>query len=294
MRSGLLTSRRRPPPRTICALGTWTGPSCVRAASPMLLPPAGSGSQRRRSPGAESPAPMSPRSSLRCSTPRVPGTRRSSWSAETARSLRPCAAFPDHGAAAARLPGGGSLGGMGAEEHRAERGGPGDPEALADRLFRDMTGALELLTVYLGERLGLYQALHAGGPATSAELAARTGTTERDIREWLEHHAASGLLEVDDPATGPLARRHSLPPGHLPGLAATGDVRYPAFHGAEIVRAARWRPEVAAAFRRCGVPPPLPWAPERRPEFNPAAFLNPPAEQRPPGTADVDLRPRRE
>jgi hypothetical protein len=66
-------------------------------------------------------------------------------------------------------------------------------------LFRDMAGALELLTVYLGERLGLYRALHAGGPATSAELAARTGTTERHIREWLEHHAAAGLLEVDDP-----------------------------------------------------------------------------------------------
>jgi hypothetical protein len=42
-----------------------------------------------------------------------------------------------------------------------------------------MVGALELLTVYLGERLGLYQALYAGGPATSAELTARTGTIER-------------------------------------------------------------------------------------------------------------------
>ena len=33
---------------------------------------------------------------------------------------------------------------MGPEEHRAERGEPGDPAALADRLFRDTTGALEL------------------------------------------------------------------------------------------------------------------------------------------------------
>ena len=115
---------------------------------------------------------------------------------------------------------------MEAEERRAERGEPGDPAVLADRMFRDMTGALELLTVYLGERLGLYQALQAGGQATSAELAARTGTAERYIREWLEHHAASGLLEVDDPATGPLARRYSLPPGHVPVLADTGDARY--------------------------------------------------------------------
>jgi ubiquinone/menaquinone biosynthesis C-methylase UbiE len=179
---------------------------------------------------------------------------------------------------------------MGAEEYLAARGQPGDPAALADRLFRDMTGALELLTVYLGERLGLYQALHADGPATSAELAARTGTVERYIREWLEHHAASGLLEVDDPAAGPLARRYCLPPGHMPVLADTGDVRYQAFNGAEIVRAARWMPQVAEAIRSGGAPPPLPWAPEGRPEFNRAVFLNLLAKQWLPAIADVDLR----
>ena len=73
-----------------------------------------------------------------------------------------------------------------------------DPTAaLTDRLFRDAAGALELYTIYLGERLGLYRALHEYGSATSGELAARTGTNERYVREWLEHHAASGLLEVD-------------------------------------------------------------------------------------------------
>ena len=61
--------------------------------------------------------------------------------------------------------------------------------ALADRLFRDAAGALELYTIYLGDRLGLYRALHEDGPATSGELAARTGTNERYVREWLEHHA---------------------------------------------------------------------------------------------------------
>src|SRR5690348_4537956 len=183
---------------------------------------------------------------------------------------------------------------MGAEEHRAERGAPGDPAALADRLFRDMTGALELLTVYLGEQLGLYQALHADGPATSAELAARTGTTERYIREWLEHHAAGGLLEVDDPAAGPLARRYSLPPGHAAVLADTGDVRYQAFNGTEIVRAARWMPQVAEAMRSGGAPPPLPWAPEGRPEFNRAVFLNLLGRQWLPTIAGVDLRLRGE
>ena len=169
-----------------------------------------------------------------------------------------------------------------------------EPAALADRLFRDMVGALELLTVYLGERLGLYQSLHADGPATAAELAARTGTTERYIREWLEHQAAGGLLEVDDPAAAPLARRYWLPAGHAPVLADPGDARYQAFNGTEIVRAARWMPAVADAVRSGGAPPSLPWAPEGRPEFNRAVFLNLLARQWLPAIADVDLRLRSE
>jgi hypothetical protein len=183
---------------------------------------------------------------------------------------------------------------MGADEHRAAPGQLGDPEALTARLFRDMAGALELLTVYLGERLGLYRALQAGGPATPAELAARTGTVERYVREWLEHHAVSGLLEVDDPAAGPLERRYSLPAGYAPVLADPDDVRYLGFNGIEIVRAARWLPEVTAAMRHGGGPPPLPWAPEGRPEFNRAVFLNLLAKQWLPAIADVDLRLRSE
>jgi hypothetical protein len=105
---------------------------------------------------------------------------------------------------------------MAADSSPEGQGGPADPvAALAGRLFRDMVGALEPFTVYLGERLGLYRALDAGGPATSSELAERTGTAERYIREWLEHHAASGLLEVDDPAAGP-ASRPRLRPRSLP------------------------------------------------------------------------------
>ena len=66
--------------------------------------------------------------------------------------------------------------------------------ALVERLHHDAIGALELYTVYLGEQLGLYRALAAMGSATSTELATDTGTTERLVREWLEHHASSGLI----------------------------------------------------------------------------------------------------
>ena len=173
-------------------------------------------------------------------------------------------------------------------EARRERADAAD--ALTARLRRDMTGALELLTVYLGERLGLYRALAADGPATSAELARRTGTAERYVREWLEHHAASGLVEVDDPAAGPLARRYRLPPAHAAVLADPDDVRYQAFNGVEIARAARQLPDLAEAFRTGGAPPALPWAPEGRADYNRAVYLNLLGTQWLPGIADVGRR----
>jgi 2-polyprenyl-3-methyl-5-hydroxy-6-metoxy-1,4-benzoquinol methylase len=175
---------------------------------------------------------------------------------------------------------------------------PDDPDdaaaVLAQRLRHDMVGALELFTVYLGERLGLYRALADGGPATSAELAGRTGTAERYVREWLEHHAVSGLLEVDDPAAGPLARRYRLPPPYARVLADPDDVCYRAFNGVEIARAGRRLPELVEAFRTGGAPPALPWAPEGRAEYNRAAFLKLLGTQWLPAIADVDQRLRRE
>jgi hypothetical protein len=70
-------------------------------------------------------------------------------------------------------------------------------ERLAARLFQQALGALELYTIYLGDRLGLYRALADGGPASSSELADRTGTTERYGRQgWLpsEGSAPAALL----------------------------------------------------------------------------------------------------
>lgn len=177
----------------------------------------------------------------------------------------------------------------------AANGGQADAsDGLSRRLRHNMVGALELLTVYLGERLGLYRALAADGPATPAELSARTGTAERYIREWLEHHAASGLLEVDDPAAGPGNRRYRLPAAFAPVLADPDDIRYRAFSGIEIARAARGLPQLAEAFRTGGAPPGLPWAPEGRPDYNRAEYLGLLGTQWLPAIADVDRRLRAE
>ena len=67
-------------------------------------------------------------------------------------------------------------------------------DALVEELFEKMIGAMEVASVYLGDRLGLYRALAQGGPATSSELAQRTGTHERYVREWLEQQAVAGIL----------------------------------------------------------------------------------------------------
>ena len=90
--------------------------------------------------------------------------------------------------------------------------------AFAGRLGEMTLAAMELQTVYLGERLGLYHALRDHGPATSAELSERTGTNERYIREWLEQQAVAGVLTVDDAAAAPTERRYALPSGHAEAL----------------------------------------------------------------------------
>ncbi len=84
-------------------------------------------------------------------------------------------------------------------------------DALVERLFQSTIGAMDLFSVYLGDRLGYYRALAQTGPATSGELADRSGTHERYAREWLEQQAVTGFLDVDDSAGEPHARRYRLP-----------------------------------------------------------------------------------
>ncbi len=52
-------------------------------------------------------------------------------------------------------------------------------DALIGRLFEATIGAMDVFTIYIGDRLGLYRALAELGAATSTELARATGTHER-------------------------------------------------------------------------------------------------------------------
>jgi SAM-dependent methyltransferase len=64
------------------------------------------------------------------------------------------------------------------------------------RFVGDLGAAVHAGMVVIGERLGLYKAL-AVQPMTSAELAAKTKTDERYVREWLASQAAGGYVTYD-------------------------------------------------------------------------------------------------
>jgi SAM-dependent methyltransferase len=65
------------------------------------------------------------------------------------------------------------------------------------RVVSDMGAALSAALVVIGDRLGLYRAMADGEPVTAAELAQRTGTDARYVREWLSNQAAGGYVQFD-------------------------------------------------------------------------------------------------
>jgi predicted O-methyltransferase YrrM len=126
-------------------------------------------------------------------------------------------------------------------------------EDLAGRLFSEGVGAFHLGTVYIGLKLGLFDALVADGPLTAAELANRTGLDGWYVREWLQAETTAGLLLADDDdlsrarfATAPGVRDvlvDETGPAYLGGLPLTLPAAFSVM------------PELLAAFRTgAGVP----------------------------------------
>jgi SAM-dependent methyltransferase len=69
--------------------------------------------------------------------------------------------------------------------------------ALLGRAVQDMGAALQAPLILIGDKLGLYRAMGDGVPVTPAELAMKTGTAERYVREWLNANAAGQLVQYD-------------------------------------------------------------------------------------------------
>jgi 2-polyprenyl-3-methyl-5-hydroxy-6-metoxy-1,4-benzoquinol methylase len=120
-------------------------------------------------------------------------------------------------------------------------------QAFVTKAQADYSGTLVTALCVLGDRLGLFQDLAANGPATSQELADRTGIQERYAREWLRGLTAAGYLE-ETPRSG----RFVLPPEHAPVLAEESG---PMFMGGALQMVpALWAPldHLTRAFREGG------------------------------------------
>ena len=73
----------------------------------------------------------------------------------------------------------------------------GKLEEFAGKVSADQAAAYNAILVYLGDRLGLWQALASLESATAAELAERSGITPRYVQEWLSAQAANGYVGYD-------------------------------------------------------------------------------------------------
>ena len=65
------------------------------------------------------------------------------------------------------------------------------------RFVGDLGAALSAALVVIGDRLGLYRAMRGGEPVSAEQLAERTGTDPRYVREWLSNQAAGGYVTYD-------------------------------------------------------------------------------------------------
>ncbi len=97
--------------------------------------------------------------------------------------------------------------------------------ALLGQAVQDMGAALHAALIVIGDRLGLYRAMADGTPLTPTELASRTGTAERYVREWLNANAAGNYVEYHaDSGTYSMTPEQAFAfamddtPVHLPGF----------------------------------------------------------------------------
>ncbi|TME91197.1 MAG: class I SAM-dependent methyltransferase [Chloroflexi bacterium] len=95
--------------------------------------------------------------------------------------------------------------------------------AFLGQVIGELGATVNAGLIVIGDRLGLYKAMAGAGPITSTELAEKTRTSERYIREWLNAQAAGGFVTYD-----PATKRYELPPEQAMALA---DEDSPAFVG---------------------------------------------------------------
>lgn len=87
-------------------------------------------------------------------------------------------------------------------------------DAFVGQVVNDIAAAYSGVLTKVGHSLGLYKTMAQNGAISATELARKTGTTERYVREWLNNQAAGGYIEYD-----PHQGTYRMPPEHVPVLA---------------------------------------------------------------------------
>jgi SAM-dependent methyltransferase len=86
--------------------------------------------------------------------------------------------------------------------------------AFLGQVIGELGATVNAGLIVIGDRLGLYKAMADGRPTTPQQLAEKTGTSERYIREWLNAQAAGGFVTYDA-----ATQRYTLPAEQAMALA---------------------------------------------------------------------------
>jgi 2-polyprenyl-3-methyl-5-hydroxy-6-metoxy-1,4-benzoquinol methylase len=119
-------------------------------------------------------------------------------------------------------------------------------DAVAEQVFQATLGAMELLSIYIGDRLGWYDSLRRDGAATAVELARRTATSPRYAEEWLQQQAVVGLVHVD---TSGSESRFTLPSASEEVLTDIDSLSYLSPAARMIAASAMRLPQLLDAYR---------------------------------------------
>ena len=161
--------------------------------------------------------------------------------------------------------------------------------------LRSHARRFDIFAVYIGDQLGFYRSLAADGPATSAQLAERTGTAERYTREWLEQQVVTGI--PDRRRSGEIRRRaHLLLPEEYEAVFVDPDSFIGMAQGAQIfVGSVTPLPALLEAFRTGGGVPYEDYGADLaagQARFNRPMLLHQLAQEYIPVMADIDARLR--
>lgn len=124
-------------------------------------------------------------------------------------------------------------------------------DEVAERLFSSLLATAEILSVFIGDRLGWYRSLANDGPASPVELAQRTDTQVRYAREWLEQQAVVGLLTVDSDGA-PDDRRFAIPTSAAEVMTDPTSLSYLAPLGRMFGAVGPMLPQLLEAYRNGG------------------------------------------